>query len=184
MWRRVVAGHMRSRRQSTQSSGGARPSFLYSTASAVIVGVQPDVEQEHQRAGVDARLLAEPDHRLALPVHDQGRHAHGTHLQVRGAIDIHPLAVIHVLGFIPLESGVESRRGHADHFLLGYMLWCAGCCTWPCHRMGRRSSRGRATRRYGSGMPSQGPRAMMARASAAACSSPWARTSDRAMRRE
>mmetsp|Transcript_50450 Transcript_50450/g.161456 ORF Transcript_50450/g.161456 Transcript_50450/m.161456 type:complete len:260 (-) Transcript_50450:100-879(-) len=42
-------------------------------------GLQPRVVQERQRAGEHARVQPEPDHRVALPHHDQARHAHGAH---------------------------------------------------------------------------------------------------------
>ena len=39
--------------------------------------MQLDVVEERQRDRVDARLLAQSDHRLALPFHDQGARALG-----------------------------------------------------------------------------------------------------------
>jgi hypothetical protein len=52
-----------------------------------LAGVQSHVVQERQRGGQHARLLAEPDHCVALPVHDEGRHPDGAHVQ--GAVPRH-----------------------------------------------------------------------------------------------
>mmetsp|Transcript_35135 Transcript_35135/g.92251 ORF Transcript_35135/g.92251 Transcript_35135/m.92251 type:complete len:273 (+) Transcript_35135:1193-2011(+) len=41
--------------------------------------LQPVLVEEHQRARLDARLLAEPNRRVALLVDEQGGDAHGTH---------------------------------------------------------------------------------------------------------
>lgn len=62
------------------------PLPLKTPSRSATEGVQPDVVQEHQRDRQHARLLPEPDHRLAIPQHDQGHHAHRTHHEVGTAV--------------------------------------------------------------------------------------------------
>jgi cell division cycle 20-like protein 1 (cofactor of APC complex) len=54
-----------------------RPPALSPAAAAA--GVQPVLVEEHQRARVDARLLSEPDRRVAVLVDAEGRDADGAH---------------------------------------------------------------------------------------------------------
>lgn len=43
-------------------------------------GLQPDVLEDVQRAGVDPRLLPQPDNRMEVPLDAQGADADGAHL--------------------------------------------------------------------------------------------------------
>ena len=48
-----------------------------------LTGVQPHVVKVSERSRVNARVLTQSNHRVEVPHHEQGRHAHRTHVQVR-----------------------------------------------------------------------------------------------------
>lgn len=56
--------------------------FLFCFFPLRLQGMQPHVVQEYQRDRQHARVLPQPNHRVAIPEHDQGHHLDGAHNEV------------------------------------------------------------------------------------------------------
>lgn len=112
--------------------------------NCLTAGVQPDVEQERQRARVDARVQPEPDRRMAIPDHDQARNTLRCVRSLRGCGGT---------GEEPQNkwSGQHLSRSPAQGTP-------CGCCTWPCPQMAASSPPVRGTRPSVSGTYFQRPR--------------------------
>mmetsp|Transcript_35042 Transcript_35042/g.110246 ORF Transcript_35042/g.110246 Transcript_35042/m.110246 type:complete len:305 (-) Transcript_35042:419-1333(-) len=109
---RLVAAPARPARERRRHGGSLHPVLEHAHGRAAelhghgFAGLQPHVEPQLQRDRVHARLLAEPDHPLEVPKHDQGGDAHGALL---------PRALLeHVAG----RADYRYRRRRRDAALL------------------------------------------------------------------